>query len=45
MLEEGSKAPDFTLKDQHGEKVKLSDHRKELVVLYFYPKANASVYL
>ena len=40
MLEEGDKAPDFTLKDQHGEKVKLSDHRKELVVLYFYPKAN-----
>ena len=40
MLEEGDKAPDFTLKDQHGEKVKLSDHRKELVVRYFYPKAN-----
>jgi len=42
MLEEGDKAPDFTLEDQHGEKVKLSDHRKELVVLYFYPKANTS---
>ena len=40
MLEAGDKAPDFTLEDQHGEKVKLSDHRKELVVLYFYPKAN-----
>lgn len=42
MLEEGDKAPDFTLEDQRGEKVKLSDHRKELVVLYFYPKANTS---
>mgnify|MGYP001298877379 CR=1 FL=1 len=42
MLEEGDKAPDFTLEDQHGEKVKLSDHRRELVVLYFYPKANTS---
>jgi peroxiredoxin Q/BCP len=42
MLEEGDKAPDFTLEDQHGAKVKLSDHRKELVVLYFYPKANTS---
>lgn len=40
MLEEGAKAPDFTLEDQRGEKVKLSAHRKELVVLYFYPKAN-----
>lgn len=40
MLEEGDKAPDFTLEDQHGQKVKLSDHRKEMVVLYFYPKAN-----
>lgn len=40
MLEQGDKAPDFTLQDQRGEKVKLSDLRKELVVLYFYPKAN-----
>lgn len=42
MLEAGDKAPDFTLEDQHGEKFKLSDHRQELVVLYFYPKANTS---
>jgi peroxiredoxin Q/BCP len=42
MLEAGDKAPDFTLLDQHGEKVRLSDHRKELVVLFFYPKANTS---
>lgn len=42
MLEAGDKAPDFTLLDQHGEKVKLSDHGEDLVVLYFYPKANTS---
>jgi len=42
MLEAGDKAPAFTLEDQHGEKVKLTDLGKELVVLYFYPKANTS---
>ncbi len=38
MLEEGKKAPDFTAKDQNGNKVKLSDHKGKRVVLYFYPK-------
>ncbi|HST69688.1 MAG TPA: thioredoxin-dependent thiol peroxidase [Solirubrobacterales bacterium] len=42
MLSEGDKAPSFTLLDQNGEKVKLSDLRGETVVLYFYPKANTS---
>lgn len=42
MLEAGDKAPDFTLSDQRGEKVKLSNLRKDLVVLYFYPKASTS---
>ena len=42
MLSEGDKAPNFTLPDQNGEKVKLSDLRGETVVLYFYPKANTS---
>jgi thioredoxin-dependent peroxiredoxin len=42
MLSEGDKAPDFTLPDQNGEKVKLSDLRGETVVLYFYPKADTS---
>jgi peroxiredoxin Q/BCP len=42
MLSEGDKAPSFTLPDQNGEKVKLSDLRGETVVLYFYPKANTS---
>ncbi len=38
MLEEGKKAPDFTAKDQNGNKVKLSDLKGTRVVLYFYPK-------
>lgn len=36
----GDKAPAFTLVDQHGAKVKLSDFKGERVVLYFYPKAD-----
>ena len=42
MLEAGSKAPDFTLKDQNGKTVTLSDFSGKTVVLYFYPKANTS---
>lgn len=38
MLEVGKKAPDFTLKDQDGNKRKLSDYKGRPVVLYFYPK-------
>ena len=38
MLEIGSQAPDFTLPDQNGESVSLSDFRGQTVVLYFYPK-------
>lgn len=40
MLSEGDKAPDFSLPDQNGEQVKLSDLRGETVVLYFYPRAD-----
>jgi thioredoxin-dependent peroxiredoxin len=40
VLEPGDKAPAFTLPDQNGEKVKLSDLRGETVVLYFYPRAD-----
>lgn len=42
MLAEGDRAPNFTLPDQNGDKVKLSDLKGETVVLYFYPKANTS---
>ncbi|WOF23973.1 thioredoxin-dependent thiol peroxidase [Microbacterium betulae] len=38
-LEPGSVAPDFTLLDQDGESVSLSDLRGGKVVLYFYPAA------
>src|SRR5689334_2010224 len=37
-LTAGSKAPDFTSKDQDGKDVKLSDFRGKKLVLYFYPK-------
>ena len=40
MLEVGTKAPDFTLQDQQGNTVSLSDFRGKKVVLYFYPKDN-----
>ena len=40
MLSEGDKAPDFTLPDQNGEKVRLSDFKGQTVVLYFYPRAD-----
>ena len=38
--EVGAEAPDFTLKDQNGEDVSLSDFRGKKVVLYFYPRDN-----
>jgi peroxiredoxin Q/BCP len=39
MLEPGDKAPAFTLPDQDGKKVKLTDLKGETVVVYFYPRA------
>ena len=40
MLQTGMKAPDFTLNDQHGNAVSLSDFAGKKVVLYFYSKDN-----
>lgn len=40
MLEVGIKAPDFTLPDQNGNMVSLSDFAGKRVVLYFYPRDN-----
>ncbi len=40
MLQPGQKAPDFTLMDQNGKEVRLSDFLGKKVVLYFYPKDN-----
>ncbi len=38
MLEVGTKAPAFKLRDQNGEFRKLSDFKGQKVILYFYPK-------
>jgi peroxiredoxin Q/BCP len=38
----GSPAPEFTLPDQNGNAVNLSDFRGRKVVLYFYPKDDTS---
>lgn len=40
LLEQGTKAPDFTLPDKDGKNVSLSDFLGKKVVLYFYPKDN-----
>ena len=40
MLKAGQKAPDFTLPDQNGKSVSLSDFAGQRVVLYFYPRDN-----
>ncbi len=40
MLEAGVTAPDFTLPDQDGNRVTLSELRGSPVVVYFYPRAD-----
>src|SRR5687767_13487996 len=40
MLNQGDRAPDFTLPDQDGNDVSLSDLSGEKLVLYFYPRAD-----
>jgi peroxiredoxin Q/BCP len=40
MIEPGQQAPVFSLPDQDGREVKLSDFRGQPVVVYFYPKAD-----
>ncbi|WP_423415138.1 thioredoxin-dependent thiol peroxidase [Hyphomicrobium sp. B1] len=42
MIEDGKKAPDFTLPDDTGEKVRLSKLKGHPVVVYFYPKDDTS---
>lgn len=36
----GKKAPDFALKNQHGQVIALRDFTGQRVVIYFYPKDN-----
>ena len=40
QLKPGDKAPTFSLLDQTGKKVKLSDFKGGKLLIYFYPKAN-----
>ena len=40
MLSAGTKAPDFSLKDQFGKDVSLTDFLGKKVVLYFYSRDN-----
>ena len=41
MLKEGSKAPAFSILDDHSNRIKLSDYEgNRNVVLFFYPKAD-----
>jgi peroxiredoxin len=42
-VEVGSQAPDFTLRNENGEEVTLSDLRGQNVVLVFYPFAFSSI--
>ena len=37
-LKKGDNAPNFSIKDQNGEKVSLSQFKGKKVVIYFYPK-------
>ena len=40
MLEIGTKAPDFSVRDHNGNVVKISDLKGKKIVLWFYPKAD-----
>lgn len=42
MLQPGTNAPDFSLPDQHGTSVSLSEQRGKWVVLWWYPKASTA---
>jgi len=42
MVEDGKKAPDFTLPDADGASVRLSSLKGHPVVVYFYPKDDTS---
>ena len=40
MLKENDNAPDFTLPDQDGNEITLSDFKGQKLVVYFYPRDN-----
>ena len=39
-LKEGSKAPNFSVKDQDGKTINFSDYKGKRLVVFFYPKAS-----
>ena len=39
-LKVGDKVPDFTVNDQDGNAISLSDYKGKKLVVFFYPKAN-----
>ncbi len=41
-LEVGKKAPEFSLEDEAGNVVRLSEFKGKRVVVFFYPKAMTS---
>jgi thioredoxin-dependent peroxiredoxin len=42
VLKKGDKAPGFTLMDQTGKTVNLTDFKGKKLLVYFYPKAGTS---
>jgi thioredoxin-dependent peroxiredoxin len=40
MIKQGSKAPNFRLKNEKGVEISLNDFKGKKVVIYFYPKDN-----
>jgi peroxiredoxin Q/BCP len=39
-LQAGDKVPEFTVEDQDGNKVSLSDYNGKKLIVFFYPRAN-----
>ena len=39
-LKQGDKVPNFTVNDQDGNKVSLSDYKGKKLIVFFYPKAS-----
>jgi peroxiredoxin Q/BCP len=39
-LKQGDKVPDFSVNDQDGNKVSLSDYKGKKLIVFFYPKAS-----
>ncbi|MFV1976022.1 MAG: peroxiredoxin [Candidatus Scalindua sp.] len=42
MIKAGTKAPNFSLKNQDDKEVSLKDNKGKWIVIYFYPKDNTS---